>query len=434
MRKLYYSVIIFLVVFVGGLMLPKTKAAGEFDDTAHYIGFIEGYERDGNGYIIGAWVYIEKSSLPKGDYSVYYFFNPAYFQPDILVLQDELIGKRLIWNSFDNRASDYGYNGAWWLLVGYEYISDDIDDAYQYGYESGYNKGYSDGEEIGYTNGYLDGQQSGFNDGYSVGYEDGEQLGYTNGYGDGHNDGREQVLNSIGEIGEILFQDIVLPNGVKDEIINNEILVDRVGVVVFDGFEDWQRYNFDVEPYSTVAFILILGLSLEYDRYRHYISNILDNGSVWNMDNANMMHLTEQGSVLVRLSKSDLVAYGYDEGMTDQQKVNTFKQWLAAQKDAGEPLTLWYQYAEPKEYDLVPLLTNADGSFVDGYNKGYNEGRVHVQKENKSLLSVIPTTIGSIWLMISDFLSFEVFGINVWSIIIIFASFSLLVLLIKMVI
>jgi len=82
----------------------------------------------------------------------------------------------------------------------------------------------------------------------------------------------------------------------------------------------------------------------------------------------------------------------------------------------------------------VSLLTNEDGSFKDGYVEGYNNGRVDVQKENKSLLSVIPTTIGAVWLMISDFLSFEVFGINVWSIIIIFASFSLLVLLIKMVI
>ena len=98
------------------------------------------------------------------------------------------------------------------------------------------------------------------------------------------------------------------------------------------------------------------------------------------------------------------------------------------------PLTVWYQKAEPDEYDLVLLLTNADGSYRDGYVEGYNNGRVDVQKENKSLLSVIPTAIGSVWLMISDFLSFEVFGLNLWSIIIVFASFSLLVLIIKMVI
>ena len=90
--------------------------------------------------------------------------------------------------------------------------------------------------------------------------------------------------------------------------------------------------------------------------------------------------------------------------------------------------------AEPEQYDLIPLLRNEDGSFKDGYNSGYTQGRVDVQKENKSLLSVIPATIGSIWLVISDFLSFEVFGLNLWAILIVFASFSLLVLIIKMVI
>lgn len=84
--------------------------------------------------------------------------------------------------------------------------------------------------------------------------------------------------------------------------------------------------------------------------------------------------------------------------------------------------------------DLVSLLTNEDGSYKDGYNIGYNEGRVHVQRENRSLLSVIPSTIGSVWLMISDFLSFEVFGLNLWAIIMTFAGFSLLVLIIKLVI
>src|SRR5690554_1013470 len=108
-------------------MFPKAKAASEFNDNAHYIGFIEGYETEivnGKEYITGAWVYIEESSLPKGDYSVYYFFTLDYFQPDLTVLYNEMIGRRLIWNSFDKRGSLY--NGSWWLLVGYEYISDDI--------------------------------------------------------------------------------------------------------------------------------------------------------------------------------------------------------------------------------------------------------------------------------------------------------------------
>lgn len=433
MKKLYYSLIVLLVVFVG-LVMPKTKAAGEFDDNASYIGVIDVYAYDDNGYIIGAWVDIVESTLPTGDYPAYWFFEPQYFQPDILVLGDELrqANVRFIWNPFDDRVSGDDYSGAWWLLIGYEYISDDIADAYEYGYESGYNNGYVDGERAGYDNGF----DVGFGDGFDVGYEEGELQGYNdgynNGYDDGHNDGREQVLNSI-ESMEILYQDVVLPNGVKDEIVNNEILVDRVGVAVFDGSENWKRYNFDVEPYTTVAFYLAADYA-KYDSNRnHYISNMMNNGSVMYNDIANRMDFTGS-SVAVRLLKSDLVPYGYDDGMTDQQKANVFKSWLAAQKEAGEPLTVWYQYAEPEQYDLISLLRNEDGSFKDGYNVGYEKGRVDVQKENKSLLSVIPTTIGSIWLMVSDFLSFEVFGINLWAIIIVFASFSLLVLIIKMVI
>ncbi len=436
MKKLYYSFIILLVAFIA-LVMPRAKAAGDFDDTAQWIGFIEDYETEiinGNEYITGAWVYIEKSSLPKGDYSVYYFFTLDYFQPDLTVLFNEMIGRRLIWNPFDNRASG-PYNGAWWLLVGYEYISDDIADAYQYGYESGYNNGYSDGEQIGYDNGYGVGYNEGFGDGFDVGYEDGEQLGYSNGYSDGYGDGydygREQVLNSIENM-EILYQDIVLPNGVKDEIIDNEILVDNVGVVVIDSSENWR---YDGEGEDLVLFGLNYPFNYFYEKLTDVnkaISNKFEQGYNDTISGAYNMMFTTNNYFRIALLKTDLI--GWDDSLTNQQKVNVFKQWLAAQKEAGEPLTVWYQYAEPKQYDLISLLRNEDGSFKDGYSKGYNDGRVTVQRENKSLLSVIPTTIGAIWLMISDFLSYEVFGLNLWSIIIMFASFSLLVLIIKMVI
>lgn len=431
MKKLYYSLIILLVVFVG-LVMPKVEAAGDFDDDAHCIGYIEYYERDDEDQITGAWVYIVDSSVLLDQR--YFWFNPTYFQPDILEMQDELLGKTLIWNPLDD-LGEGAYNGRWWLLIGFEYVFDDIADAYQAGYESGYNDGRSYGYGIGYQDGYGAGQAYGFDQGYAVGSQLGYNDGYEFGYGNGFADGREQVLDSIENM-EILYQDVILPNGVKDEIVDNEILNDRVGVEVFDGFEDeeWKRYNFDVEPYTTVAFILNFSGYAFNEEQTHFISNILNKGSVWNTDVANRIYLSPGGSVQVRLAKLDLVAYGYDEGMSDAQKVNVFKSWLKAQKDAGEPLMIWYQYAEPEQYDLVSLLRNEDGSYADGYLFGYNQGRVHVQRENKSLLSVIPTAIGSVWLMISDFLSYEVFGLNLWAILMMFASFSLLILIIKMVI
>lgn len=91
--------------------------------------------------------------------------------------------------------------------------------------------------------------------------------------------------------------------------------------------------------------------------------------------------------------------------------------------------------------------------YVEGYSKGlsdgyqeaidelesqygdegywYNKGRSDAIKESDGLIKVIPTALGSIWLVVSDFLSFTVLGINVWSILIIIAAFGLIILLIK---
>ena len=58
---------------------------------------------------------------------------------------------------------------------------------------------------------------------------------------------------------------------------------------------------------------------------------------------------------MVRLLKSDLAEYGYDDSMTNQQKANVFKSWLAAQKDAGNPLTVYYQLAQPEIVTFEPV-------------------------------------------------------------------------------
>lgn len=430
MKKLYYSAIILLVAFVG-LVLPQAKAAGTVDYSACHIGFIDSYQTDSSGNIIGAYVYIIDSNQSDIMYDVGYFFAVGNFQPDIVNYGYDLIGKPLIWNPFDDRGAFQV--GAWWLLVDYQQMLQDMINEYDKGYYYGSEQGFDSGYSLGYDNGYDDGEQSGFNDGYLIGYEDGVFQGWNDGYENGYDDGREQTLNSIENM-EILYQDVVLPNGVKDEIIDNEILVDRVGVAVFDGSENWIRFLFvGEENYTTICFRLVYSFPIpSLSEYNHFISNRFISGWV-NPDIPNRFEL-QKNYIFVRLLKSDLVEYGYDDSMTDNQKVNVFKSWLAAQKDAGEPLTVWYQKVEPVQYDLKSLLRNEDGSFKDGFRDGYNQGRVEVQRENKSLLSVIPTTIGAVWLMISDFLSYEVFGLNLWSIIIVFASFSLLVLIIKMVI
>ena len=112
MKKLYYSFIILLVVFVG-LVLPQIKASTiEFDDSAAYIGIIEAYERDDNGNIIGVDVTIINSSLPVGDYPYHWVFELEYFNANIRRYAPSLLEKKVIWNNFDK--SGELYNGTWW--------------------------------------------------------------------------------------------------------------------------------------------------------------------------------------------------------------------------------------------------------------------------------------------------------------------------------
>ncbi len=93
------------------------------------------------------------------------------------------------------------------------------------------------------------------------------------------------------------------------------------------------------------------------------MSNIFISGWV-NPDVVNIFEL-QSSYIFVRLAKSDLVSYGYEESMTDNQKVNVFKSWLGALKDAGNPLTVYYQLQEPT-IENVPILPQ----YIDYYDGG----------------------------------------------------------------
>ena len=133
-----------------------------------------------------------------------------------------------------------------------------------------------------------------------------------------------------------------LPNSVGDRLFTNGRIERKVGKAVFDGSENWLKYTFDAEPYTTIAFALHFPEYAFNEVYQHtfYISNILEPGQVWNSDIANRIALIFNDHVTVRLSKSDLVEYGYDESMTDRLKVNVFKSWLSQNN-----IELYYQLA-----------------------------------------------------------------------------------------
>ncbi len=157
------------------------------------------------------------------------------------------------------------------------------------------------------------------------------------------------------EIPQVLDEYPALPNGVTNEIILDKgMALRRIGKAVFDGSESWVRWRWDNENFTTICFILEHNLSVvSLDGYNYYISNILISGGI-SEDNVNRIFF-DADYAYIRLAKSDLVAYGYDEGMTNQQKVNVFKQWLAGQHAAGSPFTVYYQLAQPEIVTFEPV-------------------------------------------------------------------------------
>ena len=181
-----------LLVFIGlltfalsfMLAVPKTKAAGGFDVSASHIGYIDSFGINSTGDIVGAYIYITDSSQSDIMFDVGYYFNIQYFQPDLMLYGYDLIGKPLIWNSFDDRGALQ--KGAWWLLVDYQQMLQDIADGYNQGLQEGNDLGFNAGFEVGYQDGYEEGELQGWEDGYEVGYTDGHNDGYNEGFEDAY--------------------------------------------------------------------------------------------------------------------------------------------------------------------------------------------------------------------------------------------------------
>ncbi len=150
-----------------------------------------------------------------------------------------------------------------------------------------------------------------------------------------------------------------LPNGVGDRWYPNGVEI-RVGKAVFDGSENWLRYSWDIEPYTTIAFRLVFSGYVYNVGRTHFISNILINGKVGSVEDANRIDLPVNNQVLVRLAKSDLVAYGYEDSLADWQKLSVFKSWLSQNN-----VELYYQLSEPI-IENAPILPE----YIDYYDGG----------------------------------------------------------------
>lgn len=155
------------------------------------------------------------------------------------------------------------------------------------------------------------------------------------------------------------------------------------------GYYHISNIDFDVKVKS-----IVYGITFE-------LVNYSDPGSSFLFDNVGFNQI-EWCFDIYYIKNEYIPAYrdGYNDGY-DKGKIDGFN-------DATEGIT-------------------GDGTWLDGYQAGQAEAI----KSMDGLLGVIPITLGSIWLVVSDFLSYTVFGINVWMILILFAGFGIIILLLK---
>ena len=189
-KKLLLIIGVLTLILSFLLVVPKPKAAGDIDYSANHIGYIDSFGINSDGDIVGAYVYITDSSQSDIMYDVGYYFSIQYFQPDITVYGYDLIGKPLIWNRLDDRGAYQ--KGAWWLLVDYQQMLQDILDAYN----EGYNDGTIDAFDSGYTLGYDNGLADGYSEGWEDGWEDGWEVGLEDGYNEGFEDAYSEIITN----------------------------------------------------------------------------------------------------------------------------------------------------------------------------------------------------------------------------------------------
>lgn len=130
-----------------------------------------------------------------------------------------------------------------------------------------------------------------------------------------------------------------LPNGVRDEIVEDE-LIRRVGEVVFDGSESWTLWS---ESSNTIGFIYNHNSIMNKDWYSSQISLVCDrfiskSGHNFNEDDSEAIaQWNANNAIFVRINKRALKTLS----------VSGFKQWLTE-----NPVTVLYELSKPVITDI----------------------------------------------------------------------------------
>lgn len=156
------------------------------------------------------------------------------------------------------------------------------------------------------------------------------------------------------EIPQALTDMGCLPNGVSDEILLDKgIAWKKMGRVVFAGSENWVFSN---EP-TADEIVFELGSAIFGKELSSLEGAIVASGINYERI------LTTTTALYVRVYKVDIP--NYDDDLTDIQKAELFKSWLAARNTTETPLTIDYQLAQPELITFAPV-----GNAIQSWNYG----------------------------------------------------------------
>lgn len=109
-------------------------------------------------------------------------------------------------------------------LVNYEsYLESERAAGYAEGESVGYDSGYAEGESEGHHLGFLEGQDVGYDNGYQRGEENGYYLGYDDGYDDGLETGRADQIEFYNSSGFIEATFSIIENGLNKWLYRREV-------------------------------------------------------------------------------------------------------------------------------------------------------------------------------------------------------------------
>lgn len=334
-----------------------------------------------------------------------------------------------------------------------------------------YNEGYNDGYDVGYDEGYTDGFEEGAENGYHTGYDKGEEQGYTNGYADGFKDGSSGNTGSSGITNSLDYYNGSIINVYKGDkspqnsklihtdTVDNSYHYDRIftinelpiipteltddgycvtitfsepidfGLNLFSLYLEYvDGYYFDINNYISITFLS------SHEEYASKGNNILAIDGYFYYVPSDNIDCGELDMVRIHINKNLFTALR-NTGMAEVENMLYVRNNAEMTNSfAGKLNTYFYTLGYNKGYDYGYLDGEVKGytdGYKEGYNVGYNNGvfgeevEIHSFPDMFNGIAQVPVTI------VTSLLGFEVFGINVMSVLIGLLTILLVAFLIK---